>query len=397
MNILIISFDADPPYMGGTATIANILAKNFIDRGHFCALGYFENSEHPSTFFKYKVKITRGNREEAEKFFLKYQFDVILDQLANITDFNFLRSLPLGKCKIISAYHNRPMIAFSMYENLTRIYRESEHWPYKIYTLAKIPLLPYFWLRNHLRWKRIFRRIDENSDRIIVLSKNFFKNWIEVCPSSKPEKLIAIGNPLVFDEIMPIEKLEEKEKLVIVVCSVNPQKRAHLLLKIWKEIEKDKSLTDWKFEFIGGGEGFNQIQKLAKKLKTERIVFKGFQNPLPYYRRASLMMMTSKYEGWPMVLMEGQQMGVVPVSYNSFESISDIISNGINGVVVTNNDFNEFVNKMKMIMKSDEERIEMAKNAIEGCTKFEVKFAIDRYLTLFEETIAQTNTPENQA
>jgi len=49
-------------------------------------------------------------------------------------------------------------------------------------------------------------------------------------------------------------------------------------------------------------------------------------------------MMTSRFEGWPMVLMEAMQMGVVPVVYNSFESLSDIVVDGENGYIIPNND-----------------------------------------------------------
>jgi len=55
LNILFISYDADPPYMGGTSTVVNVLAKAFVSEGHFCALGYMDDSNHPSVFLKTKL------------------------------------------------------------------------------------------------------------------------------------------------------------------------------------------------------------------------------------------------------------------------------------------------------------------------------------------------------
>ena len=46
MNILFISFDADPPHMGGTSTVVNILAKEFKQKGHNVYLGYYNDSPH---------------------------------------------------------------------------------------------------------------------------------------------------------------------------------------------------------------------------------------------------------------------------------------------------------------------------------------------------------------
>lgn len=388
MNILIISFDADPPYMGGTATVANILAKNFISKGHFCALGYMENSEFPSVFFQEKVKLVKENYEECKTFFQKHQFDIILDQVANITDFNLLLSMTLGNCKIISAYHSRPMYHFSMLETLLRIYSDSDNTMYKLYTLAKIPLMPIFWVKSRIKEYQIFKSINKNSDRILLLSKNFFPNWINLVPGTDSSKLVAIGNPLVFDNSLKIDEIIKKEKLVIFIYS-NPAKRPHLLLEIWKKIEEDARFDDWKLEFIGEGEGFKQIQQRAKKYKFKRFLFTGYQNTYPYYKRASIMMMTSRYEGWPMVLMEGQQMGVVPVSYNSFESITDIINDGFNGIVVPNNDTIKFVSEMKELMSNELKRNKMAENAISSSNRFTVEHVIDNYLCLFENLISE--------
>lgn len=54
MNILIISFDADPPYMGGVATMTNLLAKGFIAKGHSCTLGYMRDQSILQTFLNKK-------------------------------------------------------------------------------------------------------------------------------------------------------------------------------------------------------------------------------------------------------------------------------------------------------------------------------------------------------
>lgn len=385
MNILIISCDADPPYMGGTATVANVLAKNFIARGHFCALGYtLDHSEHPSVFFKYKILLAKENRINAEIFFQKYQFDIILNQIPNMTDFAFLKSICSDKCKIISAYHSRPMFHFSMLETLLRIYGDSNNLIYKIYTLAKIPLLPWYWIRSRRKEIRIFSDINSNSDRILLLSEKFFPNWINLIPGTNPSKLVAIGNPLVFDKPLPMEKIVNKENLVIVIYS-NPVKRGSIMLQIWNRIEADPLLKDWKLEFIGGGEGYDQIRRLALKLKLKRITFTGYQNTYSYYKRASIMLMTSKFEGWPMVLMECQQMGVVPVSYKSFESITDIIDDKENGFIIPNNDIGCFLDKLKQLMLNAPERERMAANAINSSVRFSVEKVTDKYMQLFSD------------
>jgi glycosyltransferase involved in cell wall biosynthesis len=224
MRILFISFDADPPYMGGTATVANILAKSFQAHGHFCALAYPEISEHPSIFFSDKLELSRKNRGVAELFFKKHRFDIILNQLPTNIDWKFLMSLPIGSCKIISAYHNRPMIRPLSIQSLISLFVKSENVFYKCYTLLKIPLLPLLNINNRRRQLEAFDEVCLYSDKILLLSEKFYPVWKKLAPKTDPSKLIAIGNPLVFDKSLPIEAVKAKEKIVITVCAITSQK-----------------------------------------------------------------------------------------------------------------------------------------------------------------------------
>lgn len=384
MNILFISFDADPPYMGGTATVVNVLAKAFQAKGHFVALGHFEDSKHPSDFFQCKVKLDPINRTEAESFFNENSFDIIYNTQAMSTDFSFLKSLPLGDCKIVSAYHNKPLLRFFPLESLMNLYHESNNPIYKLYSLAKIPLLPIWKYRSQKRERLKYEEMVKYSDKIQVLSEKFYPCFLKIVPQIDRDKLVAIENPIVFDSLYPIEELAKKDKKVVVVCSTNYQKRAYLMIRIWNEIEKDKQLCDWSFDFIGGGEGFERIKKMASRLGLKRIFFLGFQDPKEYYKGGSVFMMTSRYEGWPMVLMEAMQMGVVPIVFNSFESLTNIIDDGENGCIVTDNDIRAFVGRLKWLMKNDEARASMAAKAIQSCDRFTVDKVLQKYLLMFE-------------
>jgi len=383
MNILFISFDADPPYMGGTATVVNVLAKAFQAKGHFVALGYFEDSSHPSEFFQCKVKLSPTNRKELESFFKKYSFDIIYNTQAMSTDFSFLKLLPLGQCKIVSAYHSRPMLRFFPLESLMNLYYDSNNLIYKLYTLVKIPLLPIWKYRSQKRERLKYEEMVKYSDKIQLLSEKFYPCFLKIVPQIDKNKLMFIENPIVFDSNCTVEEVKEKKKRVVVICSTNFVKRAYLMVRIWAKIEKDKELNDWSFDFVGGGEGFERIKKMASKLGLKRIFFLGFQAPEKYYKNGAIFMMTSRFEGWPMVLMEAMQMGVVPVVFHSFESLTDIIDDGENGCIVKDNDIEGFVDRLKWLMKNDELRISMAAKAIKSCDRFTIDKVLQKYLLMF--------------
>lgn len=382
MNILIISFDADPPHYGGVATMTNLLAQEFIKRGHTCCLGYTEKSEYPSSFFKDKILLSWDNVHTIKEYATSHQFDIILSQFISI-DYKLISLLKVPKTKVISVYHSRPMLHGLQLAGLLNIIEKSNNWLYKLYTAAKIPLLPIYKIIGKHKEKRSFYNAYQYSDKLVLLSKYFFPALKKILPHADIQKIAFIGNPVVFDECYPIEDLNEKKKKILVVCSVVKIKRIPIILKIWQAIENDPAYDDWSFTFVGNGNQFNQIIEKAQKMQLKRITFTGFASPLPYYKESSIMLMTSQYEGWPMVLMEGQQMGVVPICYNSFESLQEIIDHEQNGIIIPNNNINTFITKLKYLMSNHKERNIMARNAISSSQKHSKANTIEKYLYIF--------------
>lgn len=80
----------------------------------------------------------------------------------------------------------------------------------------------------------------------------------------------------------------------------------------------------------------NLVEKVIQ-LKLNNVLFEGFQSPLEYYKRASLLILTSEYEGFPLVLAEAMSFGVIPVVYGSYSAVYDIISDGVDGVILPYN------------------------------------------------------------
>jgi len=384
LNILFISFDADPPHMGGTSTVVNVLAKELKQRGYNVYLGYYNDSRYPSTFFQEKIKLTISNKKSIESFCKNNPIDIIYNTQPIGTNWELLKEV-FPKAKIISAYHNRPLLRYFPLESLMNIYYDSNSWIHKIYTLAKIPLLPYWRYKSQKKEMKQYKNMEKYSDKIQLLSPKFIPVFKKILPNISNNKLIAIENPIVFNTTYPVENISSKQKRIVVVCSTNYQKRAYLMIKIWNEIEKDGHFDDWSFDFVGGGEGFKHITQMAIKLKLKRIHFVGYQQPENYYRQGSIFLMTSRFEGWPMVLMEAMQMGVVPIVFNSFESLTDIIIDKENGFIIPDNDIKCFVERLKTLIANDDLRIRMAVKAIESCQQFTTEKITNKYISLFKE------------
>ena len=67
------------------------------------------------------------------------------------------------------------------------------------------------------------------------------------------------------------------------------------------------------------------------------------KNPEPYYNEASIFMMTSSFEGWGLTLTEAQQYGCVPLAFRSFASLTDIITDKVNGFAIPNDDISLYI------------------------------------------------------
>ena len=81
-------------------------------------------------------------------------------------------------------------------------------------------------------------------------------------------------------------------------------------------------------------------------------------------------MMTSKYEGFGMTLVEALQNGCVPIVYDNFSVLHDIIQDKINGVIITSNNEQEFVNNLMLLMNDHRRRISYSLNGINSTQKF---------------------------
>ena len=97
-------------------------------------------------------------------------------------------------------------------------------------------------------------------------------------------------------------------------------------------------------------------------------------------------MMTSIWEGFPLSLLEALQNGVVPVVFDNFSAIHDMISNEENGYIIANNDVERFVEKLSLLMHDKKNRQSMALNAVTLSKRYHVSVVADRWEALFAAT-----------
>lgn len=229
---------------------------------------------------------------------------------------------------------------------------------------------------------RMYRNLYRNSNRVVLLSNGYKPSFIKFSRIKETSKLTVINNMLSF----PYQRCNYPKKRQILWCGrlLFSPKRPDRILWVWKKLQD--RLPDWNLLVVGDGPFNGQMQQLSEKLALERIEFAGFKNPVPYYKESSIFCMTSNHEGWGLVLTEAMQYGCVPVAFDSFESIREIIQDGQNGFLVKPFDLDCYAENIVRLAKGGLENY--VANAVNSMERLVPETIAKQWVTLFESVLS---------
>lgn len=241
-------------------------------------------------------------------------------------------------------------------------------------------LNPYYKQRQERKQGRIYQDILNKSDYIVVLSKTYIPYLKRIMHLKSDDKLVAIGNTLTFDEISDISILEEKKNVCLIVGRMYEyHKRITLALKAWKRIQDTIVSNGWILKIVGDGPSLEDYKNFVKKNHISNVVFLGHQSPEYYYREAKIYLMTSSTEGWPLVITESMQRGVVPLIMNCSSVFEEIIENGKNGFLTPNSNVKLFCKKLTQLMNNEDLLRTASKNALISVEKYQLDKVIKKW------------------
>ncbi len=395
MNILFYcNHNVQEPICGGIVRVSSLLNNIFAQHGHHNYLAYYySDANATSQSFVKSIQCERHKEENIVADFIKENsIDVILllvplnNSTVYILDFlnKFRKSWFHGQ--LIHPIHTIPFAELKGWD-----------WPYIKYNLHRkdysfsLKLKTTLWgimcnIFPRYTTQRVARRyqnICDTCDQVVLLSDYylpFFKKHVNTSYN-----VCGINNPYVYSNINLDIDIRNKQKIVLMVGRLNEDtKRISRALKIWKLIEQKYHQDYWKLKIVGSGDDLAYYTKLARKYKLHNVSFEGRQNPRPYYQEASILMMTSAIEGLPMVIIEAKQMGVVPIAFNSYEAVYDLIDPTKDGVIVENEDINIFAERLYQLMSNDAYRNTLAVKAIEINDKFSEENIYHKWEELFK-------------
>ncbi len=376
MNILFVTSHEPSLINGGvehvTIQVAQCLAQNY---GHHCFSLYNHcvDTITNDIFEDFQLLPTNNQQYFFEKYLEQHAIDVVVAQ-------NLPGVLPVIRnvarpVKLIYAHHSDPFYNIKTF-NLDFLLFKSKYgsWSQKC-SIAKIFLLfPFYKAYIRYSLKKVLRSCVENADKVVVLSENAIKPFSRLAQWDNTSKITFINNPLSFEKSITWQELANKQKKIIMVCRMEEMsKKVSLALKIWKKISQVPQVSEWTLQIIGDGPDLETYRKIVSREGLKNVCFSGKKDPYDDFRQASVFFMTSISEGWGIATTEAMQMGCVPIAFDGYPAIYDIIENGENGFLVEYRDIDGFSEMALKVMLDDHLRNEMARKAVVASQRFDMK------------------------
>ena len=152
------------------------------------------------------------------------------------------------------------------------------------------------------------------------------------------------------------------------------------------------SNPEWKLKIAGhGSNGLEYLSKLVKIYKVEnQVLFLGFvDNVSELMQRSSIFILSSRFEGLPMVLLEAMSQGMACISYNCKTGPSDIIEHELNGLLIDDQDSLKMQEKLSELISDENLRQQLSNEAIKSLEKYHISKISKLYEDLFNKLILE--------
>ena len=387
MNILFVTNKNVYPLIGGIERITYSVAEALrnVYGMHCYSLYTQENKLGKTTEDVFERKECLGAENgvrQVIQYIQETQINVVIAQGSDSRVNNLMPLLreAVDQCegvKLLFVYHQMPGFELVPMDNATLWHRLIHG--NKAAALKQIATQIILSISHRLAVRMVekkYKKPYEKSDKVVLLSDGFIPQYNQFVHGEE-QHYCAIPNMLSF----PATKKENKKKEVLVVSRMDERlKRIKYALRVWRKAYQ----TDWTLRIVGYGEDLEYYKKLSRQWKLRNITFEGLQDPLQYYQSVSVFLMVSAFEGWGLTITEAQQCGCVPIAFDSYSAVHDIIQSGRNGYIVPNNDIDEYVRVLQELMNNDTLRAELAANAQKDVQRFSRENIAKQWKTLLE-------------
>lgn len=226
-------------------------------------------------------------------------------------------------------------------------------------------------------WVKIFSKIlYKKINTVVCLTKNDILNYQDWFDDAQ-----VIYNISPF--FIPKE-VGEKNKKIISIGRLTYQKNFQALLMAWKIIQD--RIDDWTLEIYGDGEDYDDLQGIINSHTLKNVFLMGITNDVEkIYNQSSIFVMSSRYEGLPMVLIEAQTFGLPIISFNCPHGPAEVITHQANGVLVENQNIEVLAQTILDLISDNQKREQYSIQALKDAQKFQQSSILEMWKVLLEK------------
>lgn len=310
---------------------------------------------YPRRFFV-KLKIRRQLVHNLTACVLQEDPDILIG--VSYFDADIVCGIPCRAKKIIESHDARP------------------------FTLQRQGLSRYWFSDLYMKWfrQRYFSQIEQRADVVVTLTQGDALEW------NKAKRVTVIPN----FSIMPVTAFSTgEEKRVLAIGRLEWQKGFDLLIDAWTIISPQH--LDWRLDIIGTGMLEEDLKRRISDAGLTNVQIHPFTSQISKeYARSSLFVLSSRFEGFSLVLLEAMRHGVPCVSFDCPYGPSDVLVDGISGLLANNDDSSDLAAKMGQLMGDNTLRKRMATAAIERAKTFNVDEIMQKWKILFKSLKPQS-------
>ncbi len=233
-----------------------------------------------------------------------------------------------------------------------------------------------------------YNQANNFKERIFTWTEKFYSNLVVLSEEERhfypSNNVKVIPNPHNKPTNLSLINYQERPNVAVAILRFSAVKNVESMISIWEEFSR-KNPT-WKLHLYGdlNNSYAEKIQKLirAKNLQNHVICKGKTHNVYETLNNAKLLLLTSKHECFPMVILEAQSMGVPVVSFNVPTGPRNIISHKEDGYLIQNNNEKEFVYTLNDLVKSPQKLQKLSEKAFQKSKNYDVNMVMKLWKSL---------------
>jgi glycosyltransferase involved in cell wall biosynthesis len=235
--------------------------------------------------------------------------------------------------------------------------------------------------------QEMIKRRYRSFDALVTLTKADLRDYRETL-RRKPKKLLRIPNAV---PPMPGEISKLENKVVLAVGRMTKLKGFHRLITAWETVAA--AHPDWKLRILGAGPQEDNLRAQITEAGLEgKVELPGPSNNVAgELEKASIFVLSSRHEGFPMTILEAMAKGLAIVSFNSPHGPKEMITDEVDGLLVKPRTNANLATAIMRVIEDEELRHRLAEGALATAATYDVDSIGARWDALLDELLARRN------